>query len=185
MQWYTHTLTGDSSIFNVGTVMNAKWVAGTVDNSGLIPSTGHLVQKNGSCSPTKVSSRPSNCICGDHFAAWVRTQTGFVAIYWRPSYINSSLDSSLSFYISKCVTNLCNQHAHAVWSWAPIAENPSCVHTTLASEVLQESSHTVPHALLLQISTRPSYWFVPPWSLMSPLVHGTVGKGKNRPFKRG
>ena len=147
-----HTLTGDSSIFRVGTVMNAKWVAATVHKSGLIPSTGHLVQKNGSCSPTKVSSRPSNCICGDNFAAW----TEFVAIYWRPNYINSSLDRGLSFYISKCVTNLCNQHAYAVWSWVPIAENPSCVHATLASEVLQESSHTVPHALLLQISTRPS-----------------------------
>ena len=38
----------------------------------------------------------------------------------------------------------------------PVDTNPSCLHATLASEVLQESSHTVPHALLLQISTRPS-----------------------------
>ena len=47
-------------------------------------------------------------------------------------------------------------------SCIPIGENPSCLHTTLASEVLQESSHAVPHVLLLQISTRPSYLCVPP-----------------------
>ena len=55
----------------------------------------------------------------------------------------------------------------------PIVENPSCLQTTLASDVLQESSHTVPHVLLLQSSTRPSYRFVPPRSLISPLVHGS------------
>ena len=33
---------------------------------------------------------------------------------------------------------------------------PSCPHTTLASGVPQRSSQTVPQALLLQSSTRPS-----------------------------
>ena len=46
--------------------------------------------------------------------------------------------------------------------YVPIVENPSCLQTTLASRVLQESSHTVPHVLLLQSFTRPSYRFVPP-----------------------
>ena len=54
--------TCDSSIFMVTTIMNTKWVAGTVHKSGLIPSTGNLVQKNGSCSLAKVGTRPGNCI---------------------------------------------------------------------------------------------------------------------------
>ena len=62
-----HTLTGDPSIFKVETVMKAKWVAMTVDKSGLIPSTGYLVQKNGSCSLAKVGMGPGNCTCGDKF----------------------------------------------------------------------------------------------------------------------
>jgi len=70
-----HTLTGDSSIFIVGTVVDAKWVTGTVHESRLIPSTPQLVQKNGSSSPTKVSTRPGNCTCGDKFTEWRRTQT--------------------------------------------------------------------------------------------------------------
>ena len=57
------------------------------------------------------------------------------------------------------------------YSCIPSDENPSCLHATLASDVSQKLSHTVPHALLLQISTRPSEQFVPPRSLMSPLVH--------------
>ena len=70
MQWYTHTLTGDSSIFNVGTVMNAKWVARTVHQSGLIPSAGHLVQKNGSSSLAKVGTGRGNRTCGDKFTSY-------------------------------------------------------------------------------------------------------------------
>ena len=65
-------------------------------------------------------------------------------------------------------------------SCIPIGEYPSCLHTTLASEVLQESSHAVPHVLLLQISTLPSYLCVPPWSLISPLVHGAAVKDNIR-----
>lgn len=47
--------------------------------------------------------------------------------------------------------------------------NPSCLQATWASEVSHISLHTVPQALLLQISTRPSKK-VPPCSLMSPVV---------------
>lgn len=73
-----------------------------------------------------------------------------------------------------------NQHHMYAIPDVPIDENPSCLHTTLASDVLQESSHTVLHVLLLQISTRPSYLCIPPWSLMSPLVHGATVKDNIR-----
>ncbi len=56
----------------------------------------------------------------------------------------------------------------------PVSLNPSCLHTTLASGAFQKSSQTVPHPSLLQTSTRPSYWFLPPTSLMSPSVHSTT-----------
>jgi len=39
--------------------------------------------------------------------------------------------------------------------YVPVEAKPSCLQTTLASVLSQKSSHTVPHALLLQISTRP------------------------------
>ena len=40
--------------------------------------------------------------------------------------------------------------------YVPVDEKPSWLQATLASVVPHRSSHTVPHALLLQISTRPS-----------------------------
>ena len=52
----------------------------------------------------------------------------------------------------------------------PVETNPSCLHTTTASFAPQESSQTVPHTLLLQISTRPSVIAVPPTSRKAPLV---------------
>ena len=54
--------------------------------------------------------------------------------------------------------------------YIPVEENPSCLQATCASVVPHESSHTVPHWLLLQTSTRPSRAFVPPTSLMSPVA---------------
>ena len=41
---------------------------------------------------------------------------------------------------------------------------PRCLQTTRASVVLQESSHTVPHTLLILTSTRPSRGLLPPTS---------------------
>ena len=60
--------TGDPSIFRVRAIMNAKWVTATVHKSGLSPSTGYLVQKNGSSSLAKVGTGPGNCTCGDKFS---------------------------------------------------------------------------------------------------------------------
>jgi len=56
----------------------------------------------------------------------------------------------------------------------PVRRNPSCPQTTLASVFPQRSSHTVPHALLWQTSTRPWLEFAPPTSLTSPLTHPVI-----------
>lgn len=52
----------------------------------------------------------------------------------------------------------------------PVELNPSCLQTTTASLALQKSSQTVPHTLLLQISTRPSVIAEPPTRRRTPLV---------------
>ena len=49
-----------------------------------------------------------------------------------------------------------------------VSENPNCLQTTLASTAVKESSHTVPHVLLLHSSTRPSRLLGPPTSLTVP-----------------
>ena len=48
------------------------------------------------------------------------------------------------------------QLAHSIIIDIPVVEYPSCLQATVASGVPQKSSQTVPQALLLQISTRPS-----------------------------
>ena len=135
-----HTLTGNSSILKVRTVMDAKWVTGTVHKSELSPSAGYLVQKNGSSSLTKEGTGPGNCTCGDKIALMVREKT------------------------HNCICRIITvTHKHV-----PVGKNPNCLQATLASGVPQASSHTVPHALLLQISTLPSPRFLPPRSRISP-----------------
>ena len=66
------------------------------------------------------------------------------------------------------------QHQYQLlWFW-PWVEYPSCRHTTVASVLLQPSSHTVPHTLFIQISTLPSFGTLPPTSRSWPVVHGTA-----------
>ena len=60
----------------------------------------------------------------------------------------------------------------------PVPAKPNCLQATLASGVPQRSSQTVPQALLLQISTRPSY-IAPPTSLMSPWLQTAIGHNYN------
>lgn len=50
----------------------------------------------------------------------------------------------------------------------PVVGNPSCLHTTSASNKDHPLLQTVPHVSLKQISTRPSYMVRPPASLTSP-----------------
>ena len=143
-----HTLTGDSSIFKMRTVMNAKWITGTVHKSGLSPSTANLVQKNGSSSTAKVGKWSGNCTCGDKFTFKVKEK----------SYLESYYCICRIIIVAMLYTN----------AGVPVGENPSCLQATLASGVPQASSHTVPHVLLLQISTLPSPRFLPPRSRISP-----------------
>ena len=52
----------------------------------------------------------------------------------------------------------------------PVYAYPSCLQTTVASVLSQESSHTVPHWSLMHTSTLPSYWLEPPTRRTSPYV---------------
>ena len=61
--------------------------------------------------------------------------------------------------------------ASRVW---PRVEYPSCRHTTVASVLLQESSHTVPHTLFIQISTLPSFGMLPPTNRTSSVLQGAT-----------
>ena len=94
----------------------------------------------------------------------------------RPKWCGGLLQRPCSFFLQQC------------WWWPigmkrdmlfristkimsiliPVGEKPSCLQATLASGVPHESSQTVPHCMLLQISTLPSIEFDPPRSLMSP-----------------
>ena len=62
--WF-NTLTDDSSISRVATVMNTKRVSATIHKFGFLPSTDHIVQKNGSSSLAKVCTPLGNCTCWD------------------------------------------------------------------------------------------------------------------------
>lgn len=53
----------------------------------------------------------------------------------------------------------------------PATESPSCLQTTFASVKVHPVWQTVPHALFLQISTRPSNRVLPSNSLTSPSMH--------------
>lgn len=66
------------------------------------------------------------------------------------------------------------QHCLYIAISLPVSEYPSCLQTTLASGVPQESSQTVPQLLFKQTSTRPSKLLLPPISLTSPSVHANT-----------
>ena len=65
------------------------------------------------------------------------------------------------------------KHGPLHWPWV---EYPSCRQATVASAFPQESPHTVPHTLFMQISTLPSFAMLPPASLSWPFVQGAVNK---------
>jgi hypothetical protein len=53
-------------------------------------------------------------------------------------------------------------------------ENPSCLHATLASEVDQKPSHTVPQVSFQHTSNRPSRFVLPPTKRSSPFSQITT-----------
>ena len=70
------------------------------------------------------------------------------------------------------------QHNFMTLYELPLVIIPSCLHTTSASVSSQLSSHTVPHIPLWQISTRPSYSFLPPTSRTSELLQVGTEEGE-------
>lgn len=85
---------------------------------------------------------------------------------------SSKAESHSSYIQIEPVRSTCDY----IQVFIPVAENPSCLQTTAASMLLHASSHTVPQALLLQTSTRPSLALEPPARRISPVVHPTCAK---------
>ena len=77
-----------------------------------------------------------------------------------------------SYYLMLCQRGI-------LWPWV---RYPSCRHTTVASVLPQESSHTVPHTLFMQISTVPSFGMLPPTSRNWPAVQETAHDISERLF---
>jgi hypothetical protein len=87
---------------------------------------------------------------------------------WPPSTEDFGTAEPLDHLIKQYINLVRNE------CW-PVVLNPSCLQTTWALAALHWLSHTVPHSLLLQISTRPLV-VLPPSSLMAPgmqVVHLT------------
>jgi len=59
------TQTGDSSIFRVGTVVNANPITGAVHKSGFSTNTLHVVQKDVTSSLAKEGTTVSSCTCDE------------------------------------------------------------------------------------------------------------------------
>ena len=78
-----------------------------------------------------------------------------------------------NFFILRLVKNI-----------IPAAEYPSCLQTTVASDMSKESSQTVPHTLLAHTSTRPSLILLPPISLMLPSAQAVEVLNKFLTYKK-
>ena len=109
-----HTLTGHSSIFRVGTVMNAKWVTGTVHKSCLIPSTPQLVQKNGSSSLAEVGTRPGNCTCEENSQSEGELKQNVICNLLEALTTSSA---QLTMQSQFCLTILCACSMHLCTCW--------------------------------------------------------------------
>ena len=97
----------------------------------------------------------------------------------------SSTSTKVSIAKGHCIWLYQTYHIRNILSYikcacSPWLEYPSCRHTTVASALPQESSHTVPHKLSTQISTLPSFVMLPPASRSWPFVHGAVVKKLNQ-----
>jgi len=132
----------DSSIFSVGTVSSVVIIL-AFNQSGLIYSTEDINNSNddGFIS-SKVRISESSCICGSNTTTNVALLTQLERVV------------SLTFSYS-----------------IPEPENPSCLQATLASAVVQPSSHTVPQSPFRHTSTLPLKLEDPFLSLMLPWEH--------------
>ena len=79
------------------------------------------------------------------------------------------------FGIIRYMTTVTNDRGKNYYTMSiPVLKNPSCLQTIVASILLQESSHTVPQTLLIQISTLPSFGIFPPTNRSWPFAQGTI-----------
>lgn len=73
-------------------------------------------------------------------------------VLWPHAAIAENFFEQEQFYLYSGHSNL--------WWNLPSVVNPSCLHATRASSLLQCSSQTVPHVSFKQTSTRPSPWLL-------------------------
>lgn len=145
----------DTGIFKVRAVVDSEWVRWTQEQTSFSSSAVHLIENNG----THSSSKSSTCKCLG--TCKVSRQNKFSCCFF------------LQFPLLNMLTSL-------RVDFSPVVENPSCLHTTVASGVPQASSQTVPHWLLLQTSTRPSSGVFPLASRMAPWVQGAAERERER-----
>ena len=89
---------------------------------------------------------------------------------WPKKALFSAIASAGKVYLKRVYHGT----AHLIFHVLPLAENPSCRHTTLASLLSQSSSQTVPHSPDMNNSTRPSQERRLPINLMSPCTAPSV-----------
>jgi len=128
------TLTSNTSIFTVATVMIANWIAGTSNKSAFIPSALHIVQPDGSISLAKEGKWEGS-------RSWGRVEH-LCKHVCEPELLYTPVSgwNILQF--------MYNNHKNIANQILPVGENPSCLQTTSASTLSQSSSHTVPHTAL-------------------------------------
>ena len=152
--------TDHSCIFIVNTIVAANQILSVraAIKGCLTPCTAHIIQEDGSSSRAKIYK---------HIP--------------RGGYCICKLNKKQACISYPAMSMISRLHD------LPPVNIPSCLHTTRASVSSQSSSHTVPQLPLWQISTRPSYSFLPPTSRMSELLQTVVMEfnptclGKNYP----
>ena len=103
-------------------------------------------------------------------STFTTTASNIVQVNWTNASTKMSTAEGHCTCLSKdCLNSVACKLMQATKPWV---EYPSCRHTTVASELPQESSHTVPHSLSMHTSTLPSFARLRPTSRSWPLVHG-------------
>ena len=118
---------------------------------------------------------------------WCRQSASLVSLPMQNT-LSRKMGPSPCPYVAKCRAMAPENQTYFLhlWCWiqtlglsdgvkfSPTELSPSCLQTTAASLLSQESSHTVPQIPLKQISTVPDVPFsdtLPPTSLMSVSLH--------------
>ena len=157
INWMLTKSTSDTSVFRMDTIVHTKCSSRAFHKSALSSNALDVIQVDGASSLAKSSKRNSSWSCTDFIYSTAHCQQLWWIEQMACLLVRFEIwsDSVKGIILIKVTT-------------LPVEANPSCRQATLASGVPQKSSHTVPHTLLLHISTRPSLEFDPPRSLISP-----------------